>query len=306
MTKVDIGVATYGYTSHEWWSNVMVNLLSEQSEQLQIGRIHAIASALPDHNKNYIIDDRKGVGSAEQKDRNERTDANKSTIVGASANGSLRQAGFLSGDADWIFFMDDDTVPPKGALTQLVSLGREFVGGLYFLAKPPHNPIAYYRGENGLYMALWNYPHGALTQVDSIGMGCTLVHRSVYEKIMDAYELFQRPNGSVLPILRSDVHGHNGPRPQRTEVREGVLHMPVYSLDPEDKRPWPFYAMEYGRTEDHHFCELSGGIGIRPWLDTTIICDHYKLKAVNRVAHQMMVEAMPVDYGEERANELSR
>ena len=61
--------------------------------------------------------------------------------------------------------------------------------------------------------------------------------------------------------------------------------------------------MEFGRTEDHHFCELLNDIGIRPWLDTTIVCDHWKLKAVNRVAHKIMVDHMDVDYGE-KANAL--
>jgi hypothetical protein len=63
--------------------------------------------------------------------------------------------------------------------------------------------------------------------------------------------------------------------------------------------------MEYGRTEDHHFCELARAIGIRPWLDTSIVCDHFKLKAVNRVAHQMMVEQLQVDFGDEQTNELA-
>jgi hypothetical protein len=179
------------------------------------------------------------------------------------------------------------------------------VGGLYFLAKPPHNPIAYYLQEGGLYAALWDYPHGALTEVDSIGMGCTLIHRSVYERVMAAYQLFQRPNGSMMAVLGSNVFGLQRRGKGVTEVRDGVLHMPLDPIAEGDKRPWPFYAMEYGRTEDHHFCELTRAIGIKPWLDTSIVCDHYKLKAVNRVAHKMMLDAMPVDYGDPLVNELA-
>lgn len=304
MTKVDIGIATYGAAASEWWSRVMAELLREQKAGIEIGRIHAISSALPDHNKNYVVDDRRGIAPEGEKARNERTDANKSTIVGASANGRVRSGGFLHGDADWIFFMDDDTAPPQGALGQLLSLGRDIVGGLYFLAKPPHNPIAYMQGADGLYSALWKYPHGALMEVDSIGMGCTLVHRSVYERIMREFELFQRPNGTLMPVLRSQVHGR-GPGKGETEVVEGVLRMPLRPVSHEDERAWPFYAMEYGRTEDHHFCELARAIGIRPWLDTSIVCDHFKLKAVNRVAHQMMVEQLQVDFGDEQTNELA-
>jgi hypothetical protein len=305
MTKVDIAISTYGQAPSEWWSKVMGNLLQEQKNGLDIGRIHAVSSALPDHNKNYLIDDRRGVAPPEMKGRNEKTDANKSAIVGASANGVPQVGGFLHGDADYVFFMDDDTVPPDGAIMQLVDLGREVAGGLYFLAKPPHNPIAYYRQEDGLYAALWRYVPGALQEVDSIGMGCTLVHRSVYEKLMDEYEVFERPTGSLMPILRSKVHGRVS-RTMRTEteVKNGVLHMPVTPMEEGEKRPWPFYSMEFGRTEDHHFCELINDIGIRPMLDTTIVCDHWKLKAVNRVAHKAMVDQTPVDYGDDRINEL--
>lgn len=304
MTKVDIAIATYGMAPSEWWSKVMGNLLQEQRDGLEIGHVHAVSSALPDHNKNYLLDDRRGVAPDTFKDRNEKTDANKSAIVGASANGVPQSGGFLQGDSDYIFFMDDDTVPPEGAIRQLINLGREVVGGLYFLAKPPHNPIAYYRQEDGLYAALWDYVHGALQQVDSIGMGCTLIHRSVFERLMDEYEVFQRPTGSLFPMLRSNIKGRVR-RTERTvtEVVNGVLHMPVEPMEEGEKRPWPFYSMEFGRTEDHHFCELLNDIGIRPWLDTTIVCDHWKLKAVNRVAHKIMVDHMDVDYGE-KANAL--
>jgi len=297
VTRVDIGVATYGFIAQEWWKSVTVELLREQANGLEIGELRVVSSALPDHNKNYLVDDRRGIASAEEKGRNERTDANKSTIAG----------GFLAGRADWLFLMDDDTVPPPGCLRRLLDLGRDFVGALYFLAKPPHNPIAYFRKEGGVYAALWNYPHGALMQVDSIGMGCTLLHRSVFEKVMEAYQVFQRPNGSLVPVMREHVEGVVPPEPRGAEARvvDGVLEMPVTLRDPDDNRPWPFYAMEYGRTEDHHFCELTGSVGIRPWLDTSLVCDHFKLKAVNRTAHRMMVDSMPVDYGDEQVNELA-
>jgi len=305
MPKVDIGIATYGIAASEWWAGVMGNLLSEQKGGIDIGRIHAISSALPDHNKNYILDDRQGVASAEEKGRNERTDANRSAIVAAAAGGGKLPGGFLHGDADWLFFMDDDTVPPDGALSQLLSLGRDIVGGLVFLAKPPHNPTVYFRRDDGLYSALWNYTPGALMEVDSIGMACTLIHRSVFERIVEAYQLFQRPNGSIMPILASQVSGKIGRGEGMIEVVDGVLHMPVEPVPADDKRPWPFFAMEYGRTEDHHFAELCAGIGIHPWLDTSIVCDHFKLKAVNRVAHKMMVESLEVDYGDKEVNELA-
>jgi hypothetical protein len=265
----------------------MTNLLTEQSKGVKIGRIHAVGSALPDHNKNYVIDDQRGVAPREEKRRNELTDANRSTIVG----------GFLHGDSDWLWFLDDDTVPPKGALSHLLGLGREFVGGVYYLAKPPHNPIAYYRTDDGTYAALLNYPVGGLFQVDSIGMGCTLIHRSVFERIQNQHEVFLRPNGSLIPIHKDKIKGGEWDAKAEEYVENGVYHMPLTKRHPDDRRPWPFFALEYGRTEDHHFCELAASVGVRPYLDTTLVCNHFKLRAINRAAHKLSLQQLEAQRG---------
>lgn len=55
-----------------------------------------LAVRLPDYNKNYILDDR----------RLSRTDHNRNKIAG----------GFVHGDSDWLWFLDDDTVTYKAPL----------------------------------------------------------------------------------------------------------------------------------------------------------------------------------------------
>lgn len=280
MGKVDIGIACSTMQPSQWWAKIMGFLLAEQKHGVEIGRIHAISSALPDHNKNYVIDDQQGVAPADVKRRNELTDANRDKMVG----------GFLHGDAEWLFQIDDDTVPPHGALTHLLSLRRDFVGGVYFLGGPPYNVVAYYRLEDGTYAGVLDYPVGQLTAVDSIGMGCTLIHRSVFEKIQEAHVVLSRPNGSLIPVHKSLIDAGSTAYPATGDVpettfKDGRLHMPLRVRHPDDKRPWPFFAMEYGRTEDHYFCELAASVGIRPYLETSIVCDHWKLKAVNKETH---------------------
>lgn len=277
--KVDIGVACSGSQTPDWWQGLVGSLLvEERSGVIEIGQTLAISSALPDHNKNNVISSGLdgGIAPAAEKRRNNLTDANRTVVV----------ERFLDGKADYLFFLDDDTVHPAGSIAQLVMLQRDFVGGVYYNPRPPCNPIAYMRGDNGLYAPLEAWSYGALVQVDSIGMGCTLIHRSVFEKIMAEHKVFVRPNGSLAVVHASQVYGEFGTpntssRPPEY-VMNGVLHTRVKPAPQNDSRKWPFFALEYGRTEDHHFCELAANVGIRPYLDTSINCTHIKTHGFTR------------------------
>ena len=112
----------------------------------------------------------------------------------------------LAGTSDAIWWIDDDVVPPAGALERLLALDAPIAAGVYYLGKPPCNPVIYQRREDGLYKPLWDYQVGEIIGADSVGMGCTLVRREVYERIQEEHVLFQRRrNGTLMPVHRDDV-----------------------------------------------------------------------------------------------------
>jgi len=280
IPRVDIGIACSAHQIPAWWGTLFANLMIESDRgNWQRGQLFAVQSALPDHNKNHTV----GGVFADPifKLRNERTDANRCAISGYFLEGA--ESGTKS---DWLFWCDDDTVFTDGTISHLLRLDKPFVAGLYFNTNPPYNPIAYKKIDNGGYIPLWDYDAGGLFQVDAVGMGCTLIHRSVYEKIIEEHEVWQRPNGSLIPMHKSNIHvTAQGPSmdgivgSSKEQIIDGHLIQKLVKPILDDQRKlFPFYLMEHGRTEDMHFCELAANVGFKPWVDTTIVCEHWKHK----------------------------
>jgi hypothetical protein len=109
---------------------------------------------------------------------------------------------------------------------------------------------------------------------------------------MDAHEVYCRPNASLLAVPKSAIlTDPMFPQYQSAQVVNDTLVMPLTKPEEDDNRAWPFYAMEYGRTEDLHFGELCANAGVKIWVDTSITCKHWKTKNVDYETYR--------DYAEE-------
>lgn len=259
LPDVFVGFPVYGTQAPDWWNQVFAMLMAGNNKYYTINKTMVAGGMMPDVSKNNIVSFKRRDGM---------TDENRNKI----------SKGFMDSDADFLFMMDDDTVPPDGALARMLSLRREFVSGLYFLPKSPWHPIAYFREKNGMYANYTGYPKGMLVEVDAVGLGCVLIHRSVFEKIEETHSLFVRENGAMLPVPNRLVKNRKKTDVKEAYVKDGLLHMPVREPDKDDDRNFPFFALEHSRTEDLVFCEMAKEAGFSIWLDTTIVCEHVKMK----------------------------
>jgi hypothetical protein len=279
LPRVEVVIPCYGPQQPHWWRNLMSTLLAENHKTCVINAVGTSTSMLQDDNKNKLA----RLAFNEQLTMSRRahaTDINRNQLARWALHPETDPVNPTKDAAEWLLYIDADTEPPLGFIGQLLSAKRPFMSGLYFLPAPPFNPVAYMRRAEGLYEAFYGYQLGELREVDSVGMGCALIHVSVFQEIQKQHTVYQDlTNGSLKVIFNKDIRNTNRytGNASRPFVANGIMNTPVKPVDwAEENDPWPFFALEYARTEDHYFCELANNVGIKPYLDTNVVCGHDK------------------------------
>lgn len=86
------------------------------------------------------------------------------------------------GNLGWLFFLDDDVIPPADAIPRLMSHGKEIVSGVYYRRSPPIGvPVMLRFDEKGGTKYVTEYKWPDLISVDLVGAGCLLIQRKVLE-----------------------------------------------------------------------------------------------------------------------------
>ncbi len=92
---------------------------------------------------------------------------------------------------EWLFSLDSDVIPPNAAILRLLQHRLPIVSGLYHRRSPPCSvPVMM---MNGTWLV--DYERGSLIEVEFVGAGCLLVHRSVVERF------FQNPQRPGYPMF---------------------------------------------------------------------------------------------------------
>jgi hypothetical protein len=85
----------------------------------------------------------------------------------------------LDNGYEWCFFLDSDVVPPNDAIIRLMAHNQPIISGVYHRRSHPVAVPVMLR--NGMWLT--QYPANKVIEVDLVGCGCMLYHRSVFEKL---------------------------------------------------------------------------------------------------------------------------
>lgn len=101
--------------------------------------------------------------------------------------------GALETDADYICWADSDVIFPPGAFTALLSLGLDFVTGIYFQRGAPHWPlISQYRPERDSFSFLTDWPENVIAPVDGCGFGCVITSLKMLRALPEPWFKYEK------------------------------------------------------------------------------------------------------------------
>lgn len=86
--------------------------------------------------------------------------------------------------AEWWFSLDSDVVMPRDGLLRLLAHKQPFISGMYCRRSLPHGvPVMI---KNGTWFT--DFVPGSVVEVDLVGAGALLIHRSVFERVQQRPE----------------------------------------------------------------------------------------------------------------------
>lgn len=164
----------------------------------------------------------------------------------------------LTQKCKYIFFIDEDTVPAADALRKLIftlenNPAIDVVGGIYFAKCDPTAPLVFRGNGAGSY---WDWKVGEQFWVTGIGMGCTLIRTTVFDRIEKPYFLTAKSDAHIDNIARAEAWTED------LYFGEKVLHS--YGWESSEE------ALVASKEGKARLKSLPKPI----WADGSILCDH--------------------------------
>jgi hypothetical protein len=96
--------------------------------------------------------------------------------------------------ASHFLFLDDDVIAPDNLIESLIAMKVPIACGVYMAKKSKKDrTLAAWMKAPGGYSGISNVQPGRYVQVDVTGLGCVLIHRSVFERVSQPWFVWE-PN----------------------------------------------------------------------------------------------------------------
>lgn len=155
----------------------------------------------------------------------------------------------LKGEAEWLFWLDDDNMGPDNAIEHLVSVGQTnnlpIICGLYWAKKKKEDRClaAWMKAPAGRYDGPWSKSvngyipitleqQGRFIQVDVTGLGFALIHRSIFERLSKPWFVWNTKGPSEDFYFFDKVGKELGIKPV-VDLQCGVRHIGTFTLEPD-------------------------------------------------------------------------
>jgi len=92
----------------------------------------------------------------------------------------------LDNGSKWLLFLDDDVIPPADGYEKLMEVQNEIVSGVYWKRQGKIVPAAYFEAHP-LPTPVPHITGNLPIEVDMVGGGFLLIHRSVFERVKEPW-----------------------------------------------------------------------------------------------------------------------
>jgi hypothetical protein len=179
-------------------------------------------------------------------------------------------ASFIQEGFEWLFFIDHDTLIPRGTFLWLNEMMQKadvpIFGGIYFTKSMPSEPLIY-RGRGTGFFPDWKW--GDQVWCDGMGMGCHMIHRSIIQTVWDNSPEYTVGSAKVRRVFESPATTWYDPEQQAWMNASGTEDLKFYwRLIDEgllEKAGWPKYQeMKYPYLcNTNIFCKHIDNAGIQ-------------------------------------------
>jgi len=129
----------------------------------------------------------------EMKPISDYIDPLKGNVITDGARSMLVRAA-QKAEAKWLFFLDDDTIPPKGTLARMLNTAKQndikILTGMVWGKTEPSEPMVFKEWGAGCWSDWYDKP-AQVVKIDSAGLACTLIAVDVFDAIPEPWFLGQ-------------------------------------------------------------------------------------------------------------------